>query len=61
MSDETGPLYVIEHTANGDVPRSYDGMTKETVAALLSESGNAFDFVDKALYDSGLAALQPAI
>ena len=50
-------IYVIEHMPTDDIFRTYDGMDKETVEALMAESGNPYDIVDEATYNAKVAAL----
>ena len=50
-------FFIIEHAASGDILRSYSGMDQATVTALVTASGNVFDFVDQATYQAKLAAL----
>ena len=55
-------IYVIEHMPTDDIFRTYYGMDKETVEALMAESGNPYDIVDEATYTAALpvkAILEP--
>jgi hypothetical protein len=50
-------LYSIEHAPDGDKYRLHEGMSEETVAALLSESGNAYEFTTKEAYQAFIASV----
>lgn len=53
-------VFAVEHQAGDDVYRSYEGMSLETVTALLTETGNGFDLLTKEQFDAAVAALPPA-
>jgi hypothetical protein len=40
-------LYIIEAAAGGDIARSFQGMSQETVSALVAVNGNPFEFVSE--------------
>ena len=50
-------IYIIEHAPIGDFVRSYSGMSRETVLALVKEIGNPCEEVDEATYNAKVAAI----
>jgi hypothetical protein len=40
---------------------SYEGMTQETIIAMLTEQNLAYEFVDELAYQEALASLDPKI
>ena len=48
-------IYIIERAPTNTIYRTYDGMSQETVEALVSENGNPYDIVDEATYNAKLA------
>ena len=49
-------LYVVEHAPAGDILRTYQGMSAETVSRLIAEGGNSFDFITAEDYAAREAA-----
>jgi hypothetical protein len=47
-------IYVIEHAPDGDIARSYTGMSAEVVAELVAEGGNSYDIVTEEQYKAAL-------
>lgn len=54
-------LFVVERSPSGDVYRTYDGMTLETITALVSANGNEFSFITEDEFISAIDALAAAM
>ena len=54
-------IFIIEHAATGDIFRNYSGMPQETVIGLMAGSENAYEIVDEATWQSGMAAATAAL
>lgn len=52
-------LFVLIHDPHGDRVVSYEGMSRETVSGLVTETGFAFDFIDAQTYATFLFTHQP--
>tara|TARA_R110000868_G_scaffold221313_1_gene472862 strand:- start:1217 stop:1564 length:348 start_codon:yes stop_codon:yes gene_type:complete len=53
-------FYAVEHEARADILRQYEGMPQDAIEAILAESGNAFDFIEKDAFEARMAAAQKA-
>lgn len=52
-------IYTIEHAPTEGIPRSYDGMSEETVLSLITIFPNPTYIVDEATYNAAVKKVAP--
>ena len=53
-------IYALCHLPSGDSYVSYEGMTQDTITAMLGKQGVDFDFVTEDEYNAFIAANTPS-